>query len=639
MRVFVLDPSPAVALAAEELARCLEAMSGVPVKIARASRVGSAVGIYVATGKAKGVAVAPPEVEDPEWDDGWTIQSVGQSLVLAGVNPRSTLMACYEYLRRLGAEWLWPGADGECLPRIDEIPLSGFDVSEKAASRHRGVCIEGAPALEHVFDMVEWLPRVGMNAYFLQFQVSGYFWRQWYRHDSNPTWSERRNLTDAECAELDEAVVKAIKQRGLVLHRVGHGWTAAALGLPCNGWDTYDGELSEETQELIAEVGGCRALWDGVPINTELCYSREDARRRLIEEILEYASRHPEVDVLHVWLSDAVNNHCECAECSRQEPSDWYVTVLNELSRRLRDVAPKMKLAFLAYLDTLWPPRHSKLDLSYGNLVYMFAPISRCYGHNLCHVDCGTVRRLERPRVNQMVMPSDNLDNQKLLSLWDSIRPRDCFAYDYHFMTVWLEDALAVNMPELVVADVADYRAEGVSGIVNCCTQRAFYPNGWAYTVMARSLWGRLAGPDDKNLYFALAYGEGAPIALDFLEGLNKISGPPVHRLSWWNAADEAMIAGVLAFVMDQRARLEAGRGRAKGNAQTRSWQLILHYRQLLEFLCRATIHRRADRMEEAKVELRLAERFVQTTERDTAPALDTFLIMQFLTNFREQLG
>jgi hypothetical protein len=636
MTVYLLNDHETLRLAADELARCLQAMTGVPVDIERASRVGNEAGIYLATGEQAGVPVAPPEAEDTEWDDGWTIRSVGRSLVVAGVNPRSTLIASYEYLRRLGAEWLWPGPDGECLPRIETIPLSGFDLCEGAASRHRGVCIEGAPALEHVLDMVEWLPRVGMNAYFLQFQVSSYFWRQWYRHDLNPTWTEKKDLTEDECAELDESVVRAVKQRDLLLHRVGHGWTAAALNLPTNGWDASGEALSEETRRLVAEVGGRRELWGGVPINTELCYSHVDARRRLVGTVLEYASTHPDVDVLHFWLSDAVNNHCECAECSRQEPSDWYVTVLNELSRGLREVAPKMKLAFLAYLDTLWPPRHAKLDLSHGNLVYMFAPISRCYGHNLCHDDCGTDKELERPPLNRVVTPEGNLDNQKLLQLWGPVRPRDSFAYDYHFMVAWLQDLLTVNMSELVPADVADYRSHDVDGIVNCCSQRAFYPNGWAYYSMARALWGKGIGPDDRRRYFALAYGKGAPAAFDLLEGLEQTSGPPVHSLSWWDTADEDTIADVLAFLVGQEKPLSAARDGIENAVQKRGWELLLHYRQFVEFLCRALLHRRANREDEATAEMSRAEHFLRTTEPETEGALDTFLALQLLSRLRQ---
>jgi hypothetical protein len=605
-------------------------MAGIAVDVERPSEGNGGPGIYVGTGEAVGRNAALPQVTDPAWDDAWTIRSSNDRLFIAGVNPRSTLIACYEYLRRLGAEWLHPGEDGEHLPDIDDIPLSGFDISERAANRHRGVCIEGAPALEHVLDMVEWLPRVGMNAYFLQFQVSSYFWRQWYRHDLNPTWEEQRTPSEAECEDLDDRVIQAVKDRGLLLHRVGHGWTAAALGLPTNGWDTHDG-ISPEQRHLVAEVKGRRELWDDVPINTELCYSNEEARRLLVDTVVRYASEHPDVDVLHFWLSDAMNNHCTCDACSSMEPADWYATLLNELSPRLRQTAPHIKLAFLAYLDTLWPPRQTELDLSHGNLIYMFAPISRCYGHNLCHPECGDDRDLERPPLNSVVMPEGNLGNQKLLRLWRSARPDDSFAYDYHLMTIWMEDRLSVDLADLIPRDIADYRSHGVSGIVNCCSQRSFYPNGYAYYVMARTLWGEELDADARRRYFALAYGANAPVVLEFLDGLRDLSGGPVHRLSWWETADEGSAKEMLSFLTTERTRLRPASDGANTATQKQAWKLLLHYCQLLEFLWKALQDRLAGRNEAARAELGRAETFLQTTEEQTAGALDTFLMLQYL--------
>jgi hypothetical protein len=631
MMLYTLDKHVTTELAAKELARCLSAMAGTAVAVERSSGGNRRPGIYLGTGDPPGMNATLPEVADAKWDDAWIIRSSGDRLFIVGVNPRSTLMACYEYLRRLGAEWLHPGTDGECLPHIEDIPLSGFDISGKAAHRHRGVCIEGAPAIEHVLDMVEWLPRVGMNAYFLQFQTSSYFWRQWYRHDLNPTWAERRDPSEAECADLDGRVIQAVKERDLLLHRVGHGWTAAALGLPTNGWDTHN-DVIPERRHLIAEVKGRRDLWGDVPINTELCYSNDEARRLMVDAVIQYAAAHPEVDVLHFWLSDAANNHCGCEACARLDPSDWYAVLLNELSPRLKRTAPQMKLAFLAYLDTLWPPRQTELDLSQGNLVYMFAPISRCYGHNLRHPDCGTHGQLERPPLNATVIPEDNLDNEKLLQLWRSSRPADSFAYDYHFMTVWLQDRLSVDLADIIPKDIADYSSHDVSGIVNCCSQRAFYPNGWPFYVMARTLWGEEPNTDVRRRYFTLAYGANAAVVLEFLDGLRNLSGAPVHRSSWWETADDSSVREMLAFLAAQEIRLKPASESAETAAQQRAWELLLHYRQLLEFLWTALQNRLAGREDAARAELGRAEAFLRTTEKETAGALDTFLMLQYLS-------
>lgn len=38
----------------------------------------------------------------------------------------------------------------------------------------------------------------------------------------------------------------------------------------------------------------------------------------MVEIIKDYAKKRPDVNYLHVWLSDARNNICECENC-RQE--------------------------------------------------------------------------------------------------------------------------------------------------------------------------------------------------------------------------------------------------------------------------------------------------------------------------------
>ncbi len=637
MEIIALDEHPAVVLAADELARCLGQMTGRHIQVKAPGHWNEGEeGIYVGAGEALGQLAGLPQVDNPKWDDGFSIRSIGESLVIAGVNPRSALMGAYQYLRELGAEWLWPGEDGEVLPRINDIPLSGFDINQAAANRHRGVCIEGATALEHVLDMVKWMPKVGLNAYFLQFQVSSHFWRRWYEHQLNPTWQERRELTEEECREMDDTVIAAVKERGLLLHRVGHGWTAAAIGLPTNGWVPYEGELSDEQIRLIAEVNGKREVWGNIPINTELCYSNPEARRRLVEKVLEFAREHPEVDFLHFWLSDGTNNQCECPECRRLSPSDWYVMLLNEISPRLRKIAPDMKLVFLAYTNTLWPPEQVELDLSHDNLVYMFAPISRCYAHRLSDPRCGEDRPLARPERNRLVMPHDNRDNWQLLRLWDAVRPRDSFAFDYHFMWIWREDNMTVRLADLMPEDIEDYARQGIGGLVNCCNQRIFYPNGWPFYVMARALWGMTPAVDEKAKYFSYAYGDAASTASAFFDDLVELTGAPLHGRSWWEAADRNCAETAIRRLTDQRPMLEEAARTAASLTQEHSWQLLLHYHELLSLLWAALQAKQAGDINKAGNQLEAAVQFVQRTEADTARALDTFEMVDYLEKLRQ---
>ena len=52
------------------------------------------------------------DAEEPELDDILYIDCDEKGGIIAGDNPRSVLLAVYEYLRQNGCRWLFPGVDG-----------------------------------------------------------------------------------------------------------------------------------------------------------------------------------------------------------------------------------------------------------------------------------------------------------------------------------------------------------------------------------------------------------------------------------------------------------------------------------------------------------------------------------------------
>lgn len=57
-------------------------------------------------------------IGEDEIKDTVILKTVGRCLFISGSNPRSVLFASYYYLKLHGAEWLWPGEDGEFLPSV-----------------------------------------------------------------------------------------------------------------------------------------------------------------------------------------------------------------------------------------------------------------------------------------------------------------------------------------------------------------------------------------------------------------------------------------------------------------------------------------------------------------------------------------
>ncbi|NLO72611.1 MAG: hypothetical protein GX100_00695, partial [candidate division WS1 bacterium] len=211
---------PVLVYAAQELAHFLDAMTG------RTTVTGDGdEGAVIRLGLFRDFdELDPISVSDPFWDDGYAIVSGPGGLTIAGTNPRSVLMGVYGYLRELGARWLWPGPEGEYLPALEEIPLTGFAVRWVAPFRHRAVTTGPSSTLEHVLDYVAWLPRVEMNAFMVDITgMPAAAWNRWYEHRGNPAWQERRTLSEEEGRAFEGEVLAATQLRGLLYHRGGHG--------------------------------------------------------------------------------------------------------------------------------------------------------------------------------------------------------------------------------------------------------------------------------------------------------------------------------------------------------------------------------------------------------------------------------
>lgn len=244
------------------------------------------------------LAADVPKVERTDLDDAVAIQVEQGHGYITGSNERSVLLAVYRFLRELGCEWVRPGKEGERIPRkyIENVNVC---IREAASYRHRGVCIEGADTYENVFDMIDYLPKVGMNEYFMQFLVPKAFFERWYHHEANP-YFEEESISREEVQAMVNSLEQEISKRGLSYHKTGHGWTCEPFGIDGTSWDgNSHHEVSKEIKECLAEVDGKREFWNNIPLNTQLCYSDSKVRDKMTDAITDYCKKNPHVDVLH----------------------------------------------------------------------------------------------------------------------------------------------------------------------------------------------------------------------------------------------------------------------------------------------------------------------------------------------------
>ena len=545
---------------------------------------------------------------------------------ITGSCPRAVLLGVYDYLRGMGCRFLGPGKRCEKVPAV-ERKLLAAEYTRRASFRHRGVCIEGADSRENVLDFIDWLPKVGYNAFFLQFKSPYAFLKRWYRHENNPL-REPEPYSEAD-AEEDLAVFqREIKRRGLLLHKAGHGWTGEALGYRALSWDADPEPLAEERRPLAAQVDGARALWHGVPANTNLCFSNRRAAGRFASLVVEYAKQNPGADYIHVWLADAFNNVCECENCQKTTLSDQYAAVLNDIDRRLTEAGLAARIVFLLYQELLWPPVRERL-INPERFVLMFAPISRTFeaSYNL-----SGPRRTVPPYVrNRITLPTELGENLAFLRGWQEIFSGDSFVYDYPLGRAHYGDLGYVHIARVAGSDVKKLREMGLEGYISCQELRACLPNALPNYVMGYTLLDENA--DTEALiaeYFQAAYGGEAQKVMDYLSRLSRLSS-----CDYLNGKGDRVNPAFACRMREAQAlcrefRPVTGARREEGYY----WRLLAYHRAYAQRLARALELLAEGRRAEGREAWLALRDLICENEPEYQSSLDVYRVLEVTANY-----
>ncbi|MBR2343759.1 MAG: DUF4838 domain-containing protein [Clostridia bacterium] len=447
---------------------------------------------------------------EPSEDDRIKIEVKNGGGIITGSNPRSVLLAVYRFLFELGCRWVRPGEDGEVIPSLSltrgELNLS---LDEAPSQRHRGICIEGQVNYEHVRDLIEWIPRVGMNSYFVQFQTPSYFFKRWYNDQTDCEDIPVDPVDDDDVDHILLRLEEEISRRGLAYHAVGHSWTCEAFGVRGTEWRHHDEPLPEDFANALALRDGKRELWKYSVINTNLCYSNPSVRRHLVDAVLEYCRKHKSVDYLHFWLADGDNNHCECPECVKYRPSDYYIVLLNELDRALTEAGMSTKLVFLIYEDLLWAPEHFHLE-NPERFTLMFAPITRSYRRAFADFDPKEKLDVKPFIRNKLERPKSVGASVAYLERWQEHFGGDSFDFDYHLMWNHYTDPGYYYTARLLHLDMKNLHKIGLNGMISCQLNRAFLPTALPNYAMAKALWDKESDFEEVcREYYSAAFGEG----------------------------------------------------------------------------------------------------------------------------------
>ncbi len=521
-RIYICKEDTAVVYAAEELKKYLKMLrpdaSDVEISFNKNGTDGFRLGLMQDFGLDVYDAV------DTALDDILYIETDGDRGIIAGDNPRSVLLSVYEYLKKQGCVWLFPGKDGEMIPEIEE--LAPVSYRYKPSMRYRGPSSEGSIYQRAILEAIDFIPKLGMNYFMIEFRIPTSYYRRHYNHMYNQMNRPPEPVSLRAILKWKRECEAEISKRGLIFADVGHGWAADALGID-SALRSEDGDndkiIPPENRQYLALVNGERKLVGNTPNWTQFCMSSETARRKFVLEVAKYAEIHTNVDELHISLGDSPNKHCECERCVTKIPSDWFAILLNEIDEELTRRGIKTKLGFSGYFETLWAPVTEKIKNS-DRFVMEFCPITRSYTSSVpTELPDFEIAPYER---NKMKLPDTVADNLAAFLGWRKKFFGPMLVFEYHMWRHQYLDVGNMALAKIMSDDVKRYHKHGFMGIDENCSERSFFPTGFLFYVYARTMFDVSLGFEElKREYFTAAFGEDGMKFADYLERLGKAIG------------------------------------------------------------------------------------------------------------------
>ena len=604
-RIYKITSHPTVDFAAEELKKYLRMMMPRAGEIVISYAPDAKDGIRL--GLMEDLSLDVSEASDITLDDIIHIDTDAEGGIIAGSNPRSVLLAVYKFLTLNGCRWLFPGIDGELIPMKDIEPTTYHKMAD---NRYRGWCNEGAEFQQCMIDAIDFAPKIGLNVFMLEFFVPQVYYDWYYKHLHNEANIEAEPVSPETVFQWKMACEAEIAKRSLQFHDIGHGWSALPFGLRQEDLYTKGKvEIPEESRDFLALMNGARDLYHGNPNHTNLCLSNPEARRRMVEAIADYASENPHVDYLHVWLADSFNNHCECDECRKKTPSDWYVVLLNELDAKLTELGLATRIVYICYVDTTWPAETERLN-NPDRFSLLLGAISRKYCESISQ-DLSDVK-LTKYQLNSIELPKTIDEYVGYAREWQKRCGTSLISYEYHFYVSQYKAPDLLSFARVIHEDVIGYKKQGFLGIIEDGTQRCFTPNGLNLFVYAATLFDVECDFDELvKDYFSHAYGEDWREVKRFFERVRDVFDPEFimgHRKRFADKSrhydpDEAVKLREMPTVAKEFEEFFASHKNMPYRAQTVAYKLLRFYSDLLCALSRAFVRKAFGAEDAAKEE------------------------------------
>ena len=535
------------------------------------------------------------EAEDPGLDDVIHVDCTAEGGILAGSNPRSVLFAVYRFLRENGCRWLYPGVDGDYVPMKD---IEAVKYHKKADHRFRGFCNEGTESQQAMLDCADYYAKLEMNVYMLEWFIPVSYYTRYYEHTFN-----RNRIPEpvprSQILQWKRQTESEIAKRGLMFHDIGHGWMSRAFDFNEDFRKRISAKelgVSQDKIDMMAFCEGKRDFFRGKPGLTNYCMSNPKLRSIFAQTVADYAENHENSDFLHVWLADYNHNHCECEECKKMRPSDWYMMIMNEIDEELTKRNLPTRIVFIAYVDTLWGPEYIEIK-NPQRFSLLYAPVTRSYTSSITE---NSVIPEAAPYIRNGWEPPVGAEaNLALLHTWRKLWKGPAFCYEYHFWRHQFNDPGSLTFAKRIWEDIRGIKYMGIDGFVEDGSQRSGFPNAFPVYIYAETLMNRECDFEAvKADYYSHIYGEdwqavesimarmSAVFDFGYMEG-EKSANEKIS--AFYNPAQAEKLKLVAEIAAEERS-LAAKHLAMPTRPQTGSWRMLSLHAQFCEKLAEVMI-------------------------------------------------
>ena len=539
----------------------------------------------------------PCEADNAFLDDIIHIDTDACGGILAGSNPRSVLFAVYRYLKLNGCRFLFPGAEGEDIPKQNVTPQKYHKLADH---RFRGHSIEGTPSVEQVLDYIDWHAKEELNT-FGSYDIFVYM-RGYYNHRHNEA-NRAPEYMDSEVAETQwRALFECeTEKRGLRLQGGGHSLLAEVMGIDPKDrtlYKTGEKKLPEETLSMLAMLNGERKLHKDDIYFTNLCYSQKKVRDRFIDRVVKRIEESPQVFLSGASLADGTKNHCECPECQKKRPSDWLVMMLNGIDEKLTEKGLNNMVNISFYVDAVFAPTVEKLN-NPDRFMLTFCPISRSYNESITSLD-----NLPEPIPyvrNAWEVPRTMPQLFSLLKQWQKVFDGPVTVFDYHFWRHQYRDPGLASMSRRVYEDVLSYWPTGMAGCMQDGSNKSFFPHGFHGHIYAEALMNRDCDYEAELAdYFSHLYGADWKVVRKYLDNIsaafnhNFMCGKmsvDMKKGQFYNPAHAESLANVKELAAEMR-EVIAAHSQLPTRAQSIAWRVLLRHTVYCEGLAEVLIEK-----------------------------------------------